>query len=72
MYTHRLLDLVTYSKTLGLNLYIPISGEEQIKITTWEATGRYDLRFSIRSNTLEKYIRIVNDWYNALYSKGFR
>ena len=72
MYTHNLNYLVNYGHTLGIKLYIPIKSVEQERISTWESTGRYGLRFKIRVDVLEKYIRVIEDWYSVLYSKGFR
>lgn len=33
---------------------------------------KYDIHFSIRINSLEKYHREISDWYEILYKKGIR
>ena len=41
-------------------------------ITAWEASGRYDLHVVTKITTIKKYSRIIWDWYDNLFSKGYR
>lgn len=34
--------------------------------TDWEAAGRYDLHFSVRVDSVEKAIRLAQDWIDDL------
>lgn len=43
-----------------------------VMISDWEVSGRYDIHFSIRINTLEKFHEIIYDWYKRLYASGIR
>ncbi len=73
IYVHNISSLTTYADSLNINVDIPDEVRNNaIMISDWEASGRYDLSFSIRIDTLEKYHRIVNDWYQRLYKSGIR
>lgn len=41
-----------------------------VMISDWEVSGRYDIHFSIRINTLEKFFEIIDDWYKRIYASG--
>jgi hypothetical protein len=43
-----------------------------ITITDWEANGRYDVHFSIRINSLEKYYHEIYAWYRSIWNSGTR
>ena len=73
MYVHNISSLTAYADGLNINVDIPTEVRNNaINISDWEASGRYDLHFSVRIDTLEKYYDIAMDWYNRLYKNGIR
>lgn len=73
MYVHNISSLTAYADGLNINVDIPIEVRNNaINISDWEASGRYDLHFSVRIDTLEKYYKVAMDWYNRLYKNGIR
>ena len=73
LYVHNLKSLIAYIDSLQIDNVIPeIIRKNALIITDWEASGRYDIHFSIRINSLEKYHREISDWYEILYKKGIR
>ena len=43
-----------------------------IRITDWEAGSRYDMSFSVRIDTLEKYQSVTDKWYHSLKKQGIK
>lgn len=73
MYVHNISSLTAYADGLNINVDIPTEVRNNaINISDWEASGRYDLHFSVRIDTLEKYYKVATDWYNRLYKNGIR
>ena len=73
MYVHNISALVSYVESLNIDAYIPAEvSNNAIIISDWEASGRYDLHFSVRIDTLEKYYNVILEWYNEIYKKGIR
>ena len=64
MYTHDLIKLMDYADSEGIVLEIPdYIRDHANRITEWEAESRYDLRFSIRADTLKKTYNVIEDWF---------
>lgn len=72
LYTHDLDRLIQYGISLDIPFYVPLKEKDTAKVTSWESSGRYDLRFSIRVDTLERYLNLTKNWFSYLYSRGFR
>ncbi len=73
MYEHDIKKLLNYGSSLGITLDIPNDIEKNaMTITAWEASGRYDLHVVTKITTIKKYSRIIWDWYDDLFSKGYR
>lgn len=71
LYTHNLVSLYNLRLKYNINVYVPHYIVSNLsKITTWEVLGRYDCAFSVRIDTLERYIHIIDSWYNYLYNRG--
>ena len=70
LYRHSLDDLITYAMSIGIEISIPKwVDEKKYTITGWEAEGRYDLRFVVRIDTLERAYSEINEWYESLRRK---
>ncbi len=73
MYIHNISSLSSYADSLGFNVDIPTEiRNNAVMISDWEVSGRYDIHFSIRINTLEKFFVIIDDWYKRIYASGIR
>lgn len=73
VYIHNLPKLIAYAESIGIMLVIPDEiRSNALTITDWEAGSRYDLQFVVRIDTLEKYQKIVEDWFNDLKNKGIK
>lgn len=67
MYSHNIRALLVYAERKNINIIIPgFIKENASVITKWEAGSRYDLHFSIRSDTLEKYLKEIEAWYQQI------
>ena len=67
MYVHNISSLANYADSLNIGVYIPAEiRNNAVMISDWEASGRYDIHFTVRIDTLEKYHRIVKDWFDRL------
>ena len=67
LYRHFLDDLITYAFSLGIQLIIPkwVDGKKYV-ITKWEAEGRYDLHFVVRTDTLKRCYQELCKWLKEL------
>lgn len=65
MYTHKIFDLCSIAKVNGIKIPKDIIINVQM-YTDWEAAGRYDLHFSVRVDSVEKAIRLAQDWIDDL------
>ena len=67
MYRHSLDDLIVYASSIGVALNVPswIDSKKYI-ITSWEATGRYDLNFVVRLDTLKRCLEECRSWQKDL------
>lgn len=73
VYTHDITNLISYARTIGVNLIVPQSIEQNAQvITKWEAKGRYDMHLVVRVNDLHKWYRVMTSWYKDLYKVGYR
>ena len=63
--------LISYAESLGISMNIPDEVRKNaLMITDWEAGSRYDLQFAVRIDILEKYQKIVENWFADLKSQG--
>ena len=73
MYDHHLDNLINYGKSEGIELIIPNEIiRNSIRISEWEANGRYDLHVVTKMTTIRKYYTIITDWFDELYKFGYR
>ena len=73
LYVHNLVSLIKYAQSLNICVSIPQEIDENaLLISDWEAGSRYDIRFSIRIDTLKKIYNVIMDWYQEVYSRGIR
>jgi HEPN domain-containing protein len=64
MYSHNISSLLLYANSIGVSILIPqIVSDNATIISSWEAGSRYDLHFSVRIDTLEKSLAVVEKWY---------
>ena len=67
IYTHDINNLIVYSRLIGVKLVIPKVIEDNcMTITDWEAGSRYDIKFSVRVDTLETYIGVCDEWMKQI------
>ena len=68
MFRHSLDDLIGYASSLAIPLNIPAwVDEKKYIITSWEAEGRYNLRFVVRMDTLKRCYSELIQWRNQLF-----
>ena len=71
LYRHSLDELITYAFSLGIQLTVPKwVDRKKYVITKWEAEGRHDLHFVVRTDTLKKCYQELCNWLKGL--KGTR
>lgn len=67
IYKHSIGSLLTYADDSNINLLVPaIIRKNAELLTAWEAEGRYDVHIVVRTDTLEKYLQVINQWYAEL------
>ena len=73
IYKHDLVEIITYAKSLGVNLDIPkYIDERAMTISSWEAEGRYDVHVVVKSNTLAKCLSVIEEWHADMLKNGFK
>lgn len=73
LFIHNIKSLIKYADKLNISIMIPEEiRDNALLITDWEASGRYDISFTVKITSLEKYYAIISKWYSTLYSHGFR
>ena len=73
MYDHRIEQLIMYGESQGVALDIPNEiRKNSMVITSWEANGRYDLHITTRITTIQRFLNVIVEWYDNLYSFGYR
>ena len=67
LYRHSLDELISYALSLGIQLIVPkwVERKKHI-ITKWEAEGRYDLHFVVRTDTLKRCYQELCKWLKEL------
>lgn len=67
MYSHNIRVLLVYAESKNIKMNVPRFIEDNASvITKWEAGSRYDLHFSVRIDTLEKYLVEIEGWYRYI------
>lgn len=65
MYTHKIYDLCVIAE--GYGIIVPKSIKNNAyKYSDWEAAGRYDLHFSVRTDSIEKALRLAEEWLREI------
>ncbi len=73
LYVHNLVRLINYADQLDFDIDIPhFIREAAVMITDWEASGRYDVHFSVRITSLETYYDKIGSWFQDVWKKGIR
>ena len=73
IYDHSIDKLIAYGESIGVDLIIPTSiRNNSYRISGWETHGRYDTHLVTKMTTIEKFYKIVKEWYDELYSDGYR
>ena len=69
LYRHSLDELIAYALSLGIQLTVPkwVDNKKYV-ITKWEAEGRYDLHFVVRTDTLKRCYQELCKWLKELKS----
>lgn len=65
MYTHKIYDLCAIAESYGIEVPKGIK-DNAYKYSDWEAAGRYDLHFSVRMDSIEKALRLVEEWLRKI------
>jgi len=65
IYTHNIFDLCTIAGKIGIHVPKEIISNAQM-YTDWEAAGRYDLHFTVRVDSVEKALRLAQQWMEKL------
>ena len=67
IYKHSIQDLIDYGQELNIELVTGKYLTENAEIITdWEATGRYDLSFTVKVTTLKKALSEAESLYETL------
>lgn len=65
MYTHKIYDLCVIAE--GYGIIVPKSIKNNAyKYSDWEAAGRYDLHFSVRTDSIEKALCLAEEWLREI------
>lgn len=73
LYTHNIDALILFCESHNLSCIIPkYVRENSARISEWEVSGRYDLRFSVNVKSLENALEVTVVWFKQLCSIGFR
>lgn len=67
MYTHKIYDLCTIAENEGIKIPKGIK-DKSYMYSDWEAAGRYDLHFSVRTDSIEKALRLAENWLKEIES----
>ena len=69
IYKHGIGSLLSYSDDMGISIFVPASILKNDELlTSWEAEGRYDVHIVVRTDTLQKYLREITDWFDKVSS----
>lgn len=64
-YTHNLYDLCSIAKSLNIKIPADIR-KNSIMYTEWEASGRYDIHFVVRVDSIKRAIKTATYWINEI------
>lgn len=67
MYTHKIYDLCAIAESYKIKIPKEIK-DNAYKYSDWEAAGRYDLHFSVRMDSIEKALRLAEEWLGKIES----
>lgn len=65
MYTHKIYDLCSIAESNGIKVPKGIK-EKAYMYSDWEAAGRYDLHFSVRTDSVEKALSLAESWLKEI------
>lgn len=65
MYTHKIYDLCAIAESYGIEVPKGIK-DNAYMYSDWEAAGRYDLHFSVRMDSVEKALRLAEEWLREI------
>lgn len=65
MYTHKIYDLCALAESYGIKIPRGIKNKAYM-YSDWEAAGRYDLHFSVRTDSVEKALRLAENWLREI------
>ena len=65
MYTHKIYDLCAIAESYGIKVPKSIKNSAY-KYSDWEAAGRYDLHFSVRTDSIEKALCLAEEWLREI------
>lgn len=69
MYTHKIYDLCAIAESYGIEVPKGIK-DNAYMYSDWEAAGRYDLHFSVRTDSVEKALRLVEQWMKEIHGRA--
>lgn len=67
IYTHKIYDLCAIAEKSGIKVPKGIKHNAYM-YSDWEAAGRYDLHFSVRIDSVEKALRLAENWLREIKS----
>lgn len=67
MYTHKIYDLCDIAQTYGIKIPKEVK-EKSYMYSDWEAAGRYDLHFTVRTDSIEKALQLAENWLDEIGS----
>lgn len=73
LFVHNLKSLINYADSLKISAIIPkYIRNNALTISDWEASGRYDIHFSVKITSLNRCYAEITDWYTLLHAQGIR
>ena len=67
IYKHGIGSLLVYADDLNISIIVPaIVRKNDELLTSWEAEGRYDVHIVVRTDTLQKYLQEISQWYDSV------
>ena len=65
MYTHKIYDLCDIAQTYGIKIPKGINEKSYI-YSDWEVAGRYDLHFTVRTDSIKKALQLAENWLDEI------
>ena len=73
IYKHDLSDLVSYASSQGVVIVMPKFIKDHLQIiTSWEAEGRYDIHIVVKTNTIQRYLEVLQRWFADMKESGYK